>query len=93
MQTYCGTCRHFKNGYCKLFEVRVPNPNGGHCERWQAEEGKTMTGLESMTAQEGREIIREIMTAYNKARAAWFTRFKHYDDFDEWFRRQTTTPR
>ena len=48
-----------------------------------------MKGLEEMTAQEGREIIREIMTAYGKYRALWIEKFKTSDGFDSWFRTQT----
>ena len=45
--------------------------------------------LINMTAEEGREIIREIMTAYDTARAAWLSRFGNAEGFDDWFRKET----
>ena len=39
--------------------------------------------------EEWREIIREIMTAYDTARAAWLSRFGNAEGFDDWFRKQT----
>ncbi len=47
-----------------------------------------MKGLESMTAEEGREIIREIMTTYDKYRELWLDRFGTDKGFDDWFRLQ-----
>ena len=47
-------------------------------------------GMESMTAAEGREIIREIMTAYDEARILWIAKFGTPEGFDDWFRLQTT---
>lgn len=49
-----------------------------------------MKGLETMTAEEGREIIREIMTAYDTYRAKWIERFGTDEGFDDWFRTQTS---
>lgn len=49
-----------------------------------------MTGLETMTAKEGREIIREIMTAYDKYREIWIEKFGTDEGFDNWFSTQTT---
>lgn len=46
--------------------------------------------LINMTAKEGCEIIREIMAAYDNARAVWLERFGNDSGFDEWFRRQTS---
>ncbi len=40
------------------------------------------SGLETMTAIEGREIIREIMTAYDKYLAMWIAKFGSNDGFD-----------
>ena len=48
-----------------------------------------MKGLEAMTAAEGREIIREIMTAYDTYRELWIKRFKTDKGFDAWFNTQT----
>jgi len=48
-----------------------------------------MTGLETMTAEEGKKIIREIMDAYNKYREMWVTRFGTAEGFDNWFKTQT----
>lgn len=48
-----------------------------------------ITGLETMTAEEGRETIREIMTAYDKYRQLWITKFGTDEGFDDWFRKQT----
>ena len=45
-------------------------------------------GLEAMTADEGREVIREIMTAYATYRAKWIERFGTDEGFDDWFTKQ-----
>ena len=49
-----------------------------------------MQGLETMTAEEGRETIREIMEAYGKYRGMWIERFGTDEGFDDWFRTQTS---
>ncbi len=49
-----------------------------------------MTGLEAMTAAEGREIIREIMTAYDTNRELWIEKHGTDEGFNDWFRLQTT---
>ena len=49
-----------------------------------------MAGLETMTAEEGREIIREIMAAYDKYRAIWIKHFGTVEGFDAWFTKQTS---
>ena len=49
-----------------------------------------MYGLESMTAEEGRETIREIMEAYDKYRALWIEVHGTAEGFDDWFRTQTS---
>ena len=49
-----------------------------------------MKGLETMTAEEGRAVIREIMTAYDTYREKWIERFKTAEGFDDWFGIQTT---
>ena len=51
-----------------------------------------MKGLETMTAEEGREIIREIMTAFDKYREIWIKRFGTDEGFNDWFRTQTSQP-
>ena len=48
-----------------------------------------MKGLEEMTAEEGREVIREIMAAYSKYREIWIARFGTDAGFDSWFSTQT----
>ena len=35
MDTYCGICRHYKSHRCKLWEVKVPDPEDSQCESWQ----------------------------------------------------------
>ena len=50
----------------------------------------TVKGLEEMTAEEGREIIREIMTAYDTYREMWIAKFGTAEGFDDWFRTQTS---
>ena len=50
-----------------------------------------MNGLESMTAEEGREIIREIMTAYDTYREMWIAKFGTTEGFDDWFTARTTS--
>ena len=47
-----------------------------------------MKGLETMTAAEGREVIREIMGAYDDCRRLWVKRFDTDDGFNDWFNRQ-----
>lgn len=49
-----------------------------------------MKGLEAMTAEEGRETIREIMTAYDKYRKLWLIVHGTDEGYDDWFRIQTT---
>uniref|UniRef100_A0A6M3LT22 Uncharacterized protein n=1 Tax=viral metagenome TaxID=1070528 RepID=A0A6M3LT22_9ZZZZ len=49
-----------------------------------------MEGLETMTAEEGREIIREIMAAFDTYREKWIERFGTAEGFDDWFRTQTS---
>ncbi len=46
-------------------------------------------GLEAMIAEEGCEILREIMGAYDKHRALWIEKFGTDEGFDNWFRTQT----
>ena len=50
----------------------------------------TVKGLESMTAKEGREIIREVMTAYDTYRAMWIEHFGTDEGFDAWFTKHTS---
>ncbi len=50
----------------------------------------TQPGLEGMTAEEGRRIIKEIMTAYDTYRNLWITRFGNDEGFDAWFTDQTS---
>ncbi len=49
-----------------------------------------MKGMETMTAEEGREIIREIMSAYDANREMWIKHFGTDEGFDTWFTKQTT---
>ena len=49
-------------------------------------------GLETMTAIEGREIIREIMAAYDKYLAMWLEKTGNATGFDEWFNAQINKP-
>lgn len=46
-------------------------------------------GLESMTAERDRAIIREMMTAYDKYRQLWIDTYGTPDGFDDWFSSQT----
>jgi len=49
-----------------------------------------MKGLEAMTAEEGRETIREIMAAFDTYREKWIERFGTDEGFEDWFRKQTS---
>jgi len=48
-----------------------------------------MKGMEEMTATEGREIIREIMTTYDKYRLLWLEAHGTDEGFNDWFNKQT----
>jgi len=48
-----------------------------------------MKGLEAITAEEGREIIREIMAAYDTYRKLWVSKFGTEEGFDSRFSIQT----
>jgi hypothetical protein len=41
-----------------------------------------------MTAQEGREIIKEIMNKYNFYKHQWFNVHRTEEGFEDWFRRE-----
>ena len=48
-----------------------------------------MKGLETMTAEEGRAIIKEIMDAYDHYRKLWIDKNGTDEGFDTWFSKQT----
>jgi hypothetical protein len=41
MEIYCAICRYCKNKYCKLWQVKVKDPENSHCETWRPAEVKT----------------------------------------------------